>query len=185
VDLENVEETRKAVQSIGDIDLLVNNAGIFIGQSFLDTTPEAFDKTIAVNTRSVLIVSQIFAKKLIERKKPGAIVNISSQASVIALQNHTSYCASKGALDQLTRVMALELAPHNIRVNSVNPNVIVTPMSQHWLKPENAEPMLAKIPMHKFGTPHDVSSAVTFLLSDHASFITGSMLMIDGGYTAV
>jgi len=138
-----------------------------------------------VNTRSVIIVSQIVAKKLIEKKKPGAIVNISSQASVVALKDHASYCASKGALDQLTRVMALELAPHNIRVNSVNPNVIITPMSQHWLQPEKAEPMLAKIPLHKFGTLHDVSSAVAFLLSDHASFITGSLLLVDGGYTAI
>src|SRR5918911_4452924 len=130
-----------------EIALLVNNAGVSSPEPFLDTTAEAFDATIAVNVRAALIISQIVAAGMIQRGHGGAIVNVSSQASMVGLADHAAYCASKGALDQLTRVMALELGPHRIRVNAVNPTVTLTPMGQMaWGDPAKSDPMKAKIP---------------------------------------
>jgi len=111
VDLGDVDQARQAAVSAGEIDLLVNNAGISILQSFLDTSVENFDKIMAVNVRAVLVVSQIVVRGMIARGGGGAIVNVSSQSSMRALPDHTVYCTSKGALDQLTRMMALELGP--------------------------------------------------------------------------
>jgi len=183
VDLANVEATRAAVESAGRIDLLVNNAGIAILESFMDTTVEAFDKTMAVNVRSVLIVSQIVAKGMIERGQGGAIVNVSSQASMRALHDHTTYCTSKGALDQLTRVMALELGPHQIRVNSVNPTVVMTPMGKRaWADPAKGDPMKARIPLGRFADPHHVSQVIAYLLSDQSDMVNGILMPIDGGF---
>lgn len=169
----------------GPVPLLVNNAGISIPQSFLDTTVDAFDKTMAVNVRSAMIFSQAVAKGLIAAKKPGSIVNLSSQASKVGLADHTAYCASKGALDQLTRTMALELGPHQIRVNAVNPTVTLTPMGEMaWGDPKKSGPMLAKIPLGRFAYPKDVAHTVAYLLSDQADMIHGVMLPVDGGFLA-
>lgn len=185
VDVSDTEATRAAVLEAGAIDLLVNNAGISIPQSFLETTPDAFDATMNVNVRAALVVSQVVARGLIERGSSGAIVNVSSQASCVALADHAAYCASKGALDQLTRVMALELGPHRIRVNCVNPTVTLTPMGEMaWGDPARSTPMLAKIPLGKFAVPRDVSNAVAFLLSDEAAMIHGACLPVDGGFLA-
>ena len=134
----------------------MNNAGVYIGESFLDTTVESFTTTLQVNLTAPLIVSQIVARDMIARGVKGAIVNVSSQASMVALRDHTSYCVSKGGLDMLTKVMAVELGPHNIRVNSVNPTVVITPLAQHWLQPEKAAPMIAKIPLGRFAVPEEV-----------------------------
>lgn len=183
VDLADVDATREAVENAGQIDLLVNNAGIAILQSFFDTTVDAFDKTMAVNVRSVLVVSQIVARKMIEHGRGGAIVNVSSQASTRALLDHTTYCASKGALDQLTRVMALELGPHQIRVNSVNPTVVMTPMGKRaWADPAKGDPMKARIPLGRFADPHHVSQVIAYLLSDQSDMVNGIIMPIDGGF---
>ena len=110
VDLSDADAAHQAAEQAGEVHLLFNNAGVSIPQPFLDTTAEAFDKTIAVNVRAAMIVSQVVARRMIERGEGGAIVNLSSQASMVGLADHTEYCATKGALDQLTRVMALDLA---------------------------------------------------------------------------
>lgn len=187
-DLADAVQTRAAAEKAlasGPIELLVNNAGISIPQSFLETTAEAFDKTMAVNVRAAMIVSQMVARQMIARKIPGAIVNLSSQASKVGIADHTAYCASKGALDQLTRTMALELGPHQIRVNAVNPTVTLTPMGEMaWGDPKKSGPMLAKIPLGRFAYPKDVAHAVAYLLSDQADMIHGVMLPIDGGFLA-
>lgn len=184
-DLEDHSAAAKAAQAAGAIDLLINNAGISIPQSFLDTSIEAFDRTMAVNLRSVFVISQIIARGMIERKTGGAIVNLSSQASMRGLPDHTAYCASKGALDQLTRVMALELGPHQIRVNAVNPTVTLTPMGEEaWKEPQKRNGMLAKIPLGRFAKPVEVAHAVAYLLSDQSEMIHGVMLPVDGGFLA-
>ena len=176
---------REAAERAGPIDLLVNNAGITILQPFLDATTEAFDAIMAVNARAVMVVSQTVARGMIARGRGGAIVNLSSQASQVALADHAAYCASKGALDQLTRVMALELGPHQIRVNAVNPTVTLTPMGAlAWGDPAKGDPMKAKIPLGRFAVPRDVAHAVAYLLSDQADMIHGVMLPIDGGFLA-
>lgn len=182
-DLSLPQEARRAAEEAGDIDLLVNNAGISILKSFFETTVEAFDQIMAVNVRAVLLVSQVIARKLIGRSQPGAIVNVSSQSSIRALPNHTAYCASKGALDQLTRVMALELGPHNIRVNAVNPTVTLTPMGEMaWSDPAKSAPMMARIPLKRFARPRDVAETIVFLLSEQAHMVNGVVMPVDGGF---
>ncbi len=185
-DLADVAAAREAAAQAGAIDLLVNNAGISILQPFLETTPEAFDDVMAVNVRAVLVVSQVVAAGMVARGQGGAIVNVSSQASLIALADHAAYCASKGALDQLTRVMALELGPHQIRVNAVNPTATLTAMgAMAWGDPTKGDPLRAKIPLGRFAQPRDVAHAVAYLLSAQADMIHGVTLPIDGGYTIV
>jgi NAD(P)-dependent dehydrogenase (short-subunit alcohol dehydrogenase family) len=193
-DLSDAAQARaaaeKAVGISGGVDFLVNNAGISLPQPFLETTPEAFDRTMAVNVRAAMIVSQVYAEALIARIKRGearggAIVNLSSQASKAALADHAAYCASKGALDMLSAVMALELGKHQIRVNCVNPTVTLTPMGEMaWGDPAKSGPMLAKIPLGRFAKPADVAHAVAYLLSDQADMIHGVTLPIDGGFLA-
>ena len=184
-DLADASAARIAAERAGAIDLLVNNAGISIPQSLLDTTVDAFDQTMAINVRAALIITQSVARGMIDRKRGGAIVNVSSQASMVGLADHAAYCASKGALDQLTRVMALELGPHNIRVNAVNPTVTLTQMGEMaWGDPKKSGPMLAKIPLGRFAKPHDVAHTVAYLLSDQADMIHGATLPIDGGFLA-
>jgi NAD(P)-dependent dehydrogenase (short-subunit alcohol dehydrogenase family) len=184
-DLSDATAAREAAEKCGRIDLLVNNAGISIPQTFLETTPEAFDQTVAINVRAAMIFGQVAARDMIERGRGGAIVNVSSQASQVGLADHAAYCASKGALDQLTRVMALELGPHRIRVNAVNPTVTLTPMGEMaWGDPAKSTPMLAKIPLGKFAMPLDVAHAVAYLLSDCADMIHGACLPVDGGFLA-
>lgn len=186
LDLCNIENLKKEVQELpDDITLLVNNAGYANLQSFLEVTEEAFDMTMDVNIKSVLFLSQIIAKKMISNGKGGSIVNVSSQASLRALPDHASYCASKGALDMLTKVMALELGPHQIRVNSVNPTVVMTDMGKKgWEDPEKGRPMLNRIPQGKFAEVEDVVRPIMFLLSDRSDMINGVQLPIDGGFLA-
>lgn len=185
VDLGDAEAARAAAQQAGEIDLLVNNAAITIPQPFLETTVEAFDATYAVNTRAVLIVSQVIAAGMVRRGKGGAIVNISSLSSKVGLEDHAAYCASKGGLDQLSRVMALELGEHQIRVNVINPVITWTPMADKvWTDPDKTKAMKARIPLHRFAKPIDVAHAVAYLLSDESDMINGVTLMIDGGFLA-
>lgn len=132
----------------------MNNAGIALLQPFLETTVEDFDRVMAVNARAVMVVSQVIARGMVERGNGGAIVNVSSQSSSHAVLDHAAYCASKGALDQLTRVMALELGPHQIRVNAINPTVTLTPMGKlAWSDPVKSEPIMARIPLQRFAEP--------------------------------
>ncbi len=184
-DLTDAGAAREVAERAGEVDLLVNNAGISVPQSFFDTTVDAFDATMAVNVRAALVISQVVAAGMIHRGQGGAIVNVSSQSSMRGLVDHAAYCASKGALDQLTRVMAVELGPHGIRVNAVNPTVTLTPMGEMaWSDPAKSEPMRARIPLGRFARPRDVAHAVAYLLSDGAAMVHGVMLPVDGGFLA-
>jgi len=184
VDMSDWAATRLAVEGLAPIDLLVNNAAVSQLAPFLEVQPEHFDESFEVNVKAVINISQVVAKSLISRGSPGAIVNISSQASVRAFADHTIYCAAKGALDQLTRMMALELGPHQIRVNSINPTVVMTDMGRkHWDNDTIGGPMKAKIPLGRFAEVSDVVDPVLYLLSDSASMVHGAFLMVDGGFT--
>ncbi|XP_075231566.1 L-xylulose reductase-like isoform X2 [Lycorma delicatula] len=185
VDISGWGITRSVIETIGYVDCLVNNAGIAKLAPFLDAEPEDFDKVFDTNVKAVLNISQVVAKGMVERGKGGSIVNISSQASKAALADHAVYSSSKAALDMLSRVMALELGPHNIRVNCLNPTVVMTEMGRlGWSDPVKSEEMLSKIPLHRFAEVDEVVNAILFLLSDKASMITGVTLPIDGGFLA-
>lgn len=182
-DIGHADAARQAAEDAGPVDLLVNNAGIALLSPFLEATIAEWDETMAVNLRSAFIIGQVVAKGMVARGTAGAIVNVSSQAGIAALPGHAAYGASKAGMDHLTRVMALELGPHQIRVNSVNPTIILTPMGEMlWGDPVKGDPMRAKIPLGRFGYPHHVSEAVAYLLSDKADMITGITMPIDGGY---
>eukprot|EP00123_Amoebidium_parasiticum_P016481 comp23451_c0_seq1/m.39130 comp23451_c0_seq1/g.39130 ORF comp23451_c0_seq1/g.39130 comp23451_c0_seq1/m.39130 type:complete len:245 (-) comp23451_c0_seq1:245-979(-) len=182
VDLEDTEATKAAVGSLCPIDLLVSNAGVALLQPFLETDVESWDRTMSANVRSALVVGQVVGRSMVAEGKGGSIVHVSSQGSQMAIANHAAYCASKGALDQLTRVMALELGPHKIRVNAVNPTVVMTDMGRiGWSDPAKAAPMLSRIPLGRFAEVVDVVDPILFLLSNESQMLNGVTLPIDGG----
>ncbi|XP_065213463.1 L-xylulose reductase-like [Planococcus citri] len=186
VDLSDWEATKNALKCIQEpIDVLCNNAGIYIAESFLEVKPESIDTQFNVNFKSIICVSQIVAKGMIESKRGGSIINVSSQASKIALQDHTVYSATKAAIDATTRAMALELGKFNIRVNAVNPTVVMTDMGRlGWSDPQKAAPLLNRIPLHKFADTEDVVNTIIFLASDKAGMINATNIPIEGGILA-
>jgi L-xylulose reductase len=183
VDLLDTEAAAKAARQVLPIDLLVNSAGVVIMEPFLETTTKNFEETLGVNVRAMLVVSQVVARDLVARKAPGSIVNISSVANTIAFQDHTTYCISKGGVDQLTRCMAMELGPHKIRTNAVAPVMTMTPMGRKaWSDPAKSGPMLASIPLGRFNETIDVANVVAMLLSEEAAMVNGAVLPVDGGF---
>ena len=170
------------------IDILINNAGILQFKPFLELTEEDWDKMLAVNLRGYFLCSQACAKEMVKQKS-GAIVNISSIAMGqvgVGFSQITHYCAAKGGITAMTEAMALELSPFNIRVNAIAPGAIDTPMVAATKQdPKVLEGTLARIPMHRMGNPEEVSNAVVFLASDKSSYMTGSVVVVDGGYLAM
>ncbi len=181
---ETLDMARKIDDELGGVRILINNAGMAITETILELDPDHWDALLAVNLTAPALISSIIAPGMVERKS-GVIVNISSVAGTNGLTEHAAYCASKFGLNGLTKVMALELGPHGVRVNAVSPTVTLTPMGQQvWGKPEKGDPMRAKIPLGKFAYPEDIADAVLFLSSGSASMINGDVLLIDGGYSA-
>lgn len=185
-DLESEDSIRDAIDGL---DLWgVVNCGGFGGEiaTPMETDISVFDKVISVNARGALLVTKYASRSMIRLGKGGAIVNVSSQASLVALKGHISYGSSKAALDNITRVSALELGPYGIRVNAVNPTVVMTPMSAwYWGRPEIQGPFLDTMPLGRWATEDEIAAPIVFLLSDGASMISGVSLPIDGGFTAV
>ncbi|MDX7953909.1 SDR family oxidoreductase [Lichenihabitans sp. Uapishka_5] len=182
-DLADADATRAAARQALPIDLLVNCAGTTDLAAALDTTVESFDHLMAVNCRAPLIVAQEVARDLLARNRPGAIVNVSSVASFVGFADHAAYCASKGALDALTRVLANEWGRRGIRVNGVHPVVTLTPMAvKAWSDPEKSGPMKSRIPLGRFVEPDEVAGAIAYLLSDEAAMVNGIDLPVDGGF---
>ncbi|KAL3870397.1 hypothetical protein ACJMK2_038465 [Sinanodonta woodiana] len=188
VDLADWTATRHALEKIGKIDLLVNNAAIVNVSPFIETAKDDLDKVLDVNFKAAFNVSQIVARSMVERGNGGAIVNVSSVASRIGCSNMATYSSAKGAMDSLTQVMATELGPHKIRVNSVHPHLVPSTdmgKSASGFLPLGAlEYYLSRIPLNRFPDVEDVVNAVVFLLSDKASSLNGIALPIDGGFEA-
>ena len=183
-DVEHEESVRGALE---DLDLygVVNCAG-FGGEiaTPMDTDIDVFDRVVRINARGALLVLKYASRSMVRLGRGGAVVNVSSQASLVALPGHISYGSSKAALDNITRVGALELGQHGIRVNGVNPTVVMTPMSAwYWGREDVETPFLEAMPLHRWATEDEIAAPVVFLLSDDASMITGVSLPVDGGYS--
>ncbi len=181
------EMVKKTVEMFGKIDILVNNAGICQFKPFLDLTEEDWDRTININLKGYFLCAQAAAKEM-AKQKSGVIVNIASVAmgqQGVGFQALVHYCASKGGIVGLTEALALELAPLGIRVNAVAPGAIDTPMMDAAkADPKSMEGTLARIPLHRVGKAEEVSNLVLFLASDDSSYMTGSTVVIDGGWLA-
>ncbi|HWT36105.1 MAG TPA: SDR family oxidoreductase [Paraburkholderia sp.] len=176
-------------EALGSLDIvfdgLVNCAGTTVLERAIDTTAASFDSVMNVNARGAALVARHVARGMIDAGRAGSIVNVSSQAALVGLDDHLSYCASKAAMDAITRVLCVELGAYGIRVNSVNPTVTLTPMAvKAWSEPSRRDPALQAIPLKRFAEPREVAEPILFLLSDAASMISGVVLPIDGGYTA-
>uniref|UniRef100_A0A0K8TTU2 Putative diacetyl reductase/l-xylulose reductase n=1 Tax=Tabanus bromius TaxID=304241 RepID=A0A0K8TTU2_TABBR len=181
VDLSNWTATRESLQNVGPLDGLVNNAGVAIIKPFIEITEKDFDDTFDVNIKAVFNVTQTLVKNL---KDGSSIVMLSSLASQRSFAGHSAYSATKAAVDSLTKSLALELGPRKIRVNSINPTVILTRMGRdNWSDPEKANPLLNHIPLHRFGEVKEVVDAVIYLLSENSSFVNGHSLLLEGGYS--
>jgi L-xylulose reductase len=184
-DLTSEESVRGGLE---DLDLWgVVNCGGFGGEiaTPMETDIDVFDKVISINARGSLLVTKYASRSMIRLGRGGSIVNVSSQASLVALRGHISYGSSKAALDNITRVSALELGRHGIRVNSVNPTVVMTEMSAfYWGREEIGGPFLQQMPLGRWATEDEIAAPIVFLLSDDAAMITGVSLPIDGGFTS-
>lgn len=188
-DLSTVEGPRQAAQQAlsawGTIDILVNNAGIALVEDALTLSVEDWDRTMAVNVRAPFLLAQTLAPAMIAQRW-GKIVNISSQAGVIALEEHAAYSASKGAMNMLTKGLMVEWAQHNIQVNAICPTVILTPMGlQVWGDPAKGQPMLDKTPLGRFGQPVEVADMALYLASPAAELVNGGIFMIEGGFSSI
>lgn len=171
----------EAVRLHGRLDLMVNSAGIGVDIPFLDTTPEQFDRIMAVNLRGTFLIGQAAARAM----QPGsAIVNLASVSAFRGNFGRSAYGASKGGVVVLTQVMACELAPLGIRVNAIAPGPITSPMTAHMHDPESTAAFTRMVPMGRYGTPEEVAAAAAFLCSEDASYITGHTLPVEGGFLA-
>ena len=166
----------------GPVEILVNNAGIAMPGDFLSYDLEAFDKVLDVNLRGLFVASQRAAQKMVEDKIEGAIVNMSSINAQVAIPAIPAYCASKGGVMQLTKAMALALAPHNIRVNAVGPGSIDTEMMAGVnANPDAMKMVMSRTPLKRVGAAREIGDVVAFLASKKASYITGETIYVDGG----
>jgi len=173
-----------ALRHLGRLDILVNNAGLNIRKSALEQTEEEFRQVIDTNLVGAFEVAKAVGKHLIAQKS-GAIINVASMIGMVGLPGRASYTASKGGLIQLTRTLALEWAPMNVRVNALCPGPFITPMNMTVLDdPETKRQFISRIPLGRWGRPDELIGAVVFLASDASSFMTGTTLTVDGGWTA-
>ena len=174
------------IDAFGSIDILVNNAGIVASADFLDVSEADFDRVLKVNLKGAFLVGQAVARQMVQQVKaggkPGAIINMSSVNAVLAIQTQVPYTVSKGGMNQLTKVMALSLAPYGIRVNAIGPGSIMTDILKAVATDEEARRrILMRTPLGRIGEPAEIASIAAFLASDDASYITGQTIYADGG----
>jgi len=185
LNITNIDETAKIISNGETFDILVNSAGIAKHSASKDTLLDDFDMVMNTNLRGAYFLTQAIAKKLISAKQPGSLINISSQMGLIGGQERAVYCASKHAVEGFTKAMAIELGPHNIRVNTICPTFILTDMTQKTLAvPAKRKWVEDKIKVGRIGKVEDIMGAVVYLASDASSLVTGSSLLVDGGWTA-
>ena len=179
-DVQNLVE--QAWTQLGGCDILVNNAGVERGAPFWQVSEADYDLVLNTNLKGAFFLTQRFVQKLMDAKKPGRVINISSVHEDMVFPNFASYCAAKGGMRMLMRDLAMELGPSNITVNNVAPGAIATPINAKMMaNKQELDALLNNIPLGRMGTPDDVSSLVAFLASDEAAYITGSTYVVDGG----
>jgi NAD(P)-dependent dehydrogenase (short-subunit alcohol dehydrogenase family) len=185
-DVNDFELMKKYISKIKKLDVLVNNAGTNIPEPFLNVKKSSVETILNVNTKAVFNVAQLCANQIIKlNKKGGSIINISSIFGIVAGQNRTVYSMSKFGVEGLTKGMALDLAKYNIRVNSVCPNIVLTPRTKKYFANKNYNRYVKEnTPLNKTVTISDVATSIAFLASDASSMITGTSIIIDGGWTA-
>lgn len=178
---------RAVVDEFGRIDILVANAGIVHAAEFLDLEEADFDRVLAVNLKGIFLAGQAAARQMVKQGGGGSIVNMSSVNAVLAIPNQVPYVVSKGGMNQLTKVMALSLAPHRIRVNGIGPGTILTELARTAVlgNAEAERKILSRTPMGRMGDPEEIAQVALFLASDESSYVTGQTIYADGGRLAL
>ena len=185
LDVTDVAAVQAALAAAEPYDVVINNAGSNRPAPFADVRVEDFDAIFALNVRAAYFMAQAVARRLIEAKLPGSIINISSQMGHVGAARRTVYCASKHAMEGFTKAMAIELAPHAIRVNTLGPTFVETPLTRPFFANESfRKEVLSKIKLGRLGQLDELTGAIVFLASDASSLMTGSALVLDGGWTA-
>jgi NAD(P)-dependent dehydrogenase (short-subunit alcohol dehydrogenase family) len=185
LDMTDLGKTRDAVGAEAPFDILVNAAGLARHRPALETKPEDYDAVMDINLRAAYFLTREVAKGLIAAGRPGSLINISSQMGHVGGPDRAVYCASKHALEGMTKAMAIEWAAHGVRVNTVCPTFIRTPLAEQTLaNPERKAWVLSKIKLGRLGEIEDVMGPIVFLASDASAMITGTHLIVDGGWTA-
>jgi NAD(P)-dependent dehydrogenase (short-subunit alcohol dehydrogenase family) len=178
---------KRTIAEFGGVDIMLNNAGVALTATVLDMSDEIFDKVLSVNLRSAFIGTQLAAREMVASGKGGVIINMSSVNALLAIPGLSAYACTKGALNQLTKVAAVELAPHNIRVVAIGPGTILTELARKAVMADEAgrSKILARTPIGRAGEPEEIASVASFLASDDASYITGQTIYPDGGRLAL
>lgn len=185
LDVADIVTTAARIAEAGPFDILVNNAGTNRPKPLTEVTPEDYDAVLDLNLRSAFFVAQAVTRGLIAAGRSGSIIHMGSQMGHVGGQNRSLYCASKWGLEGLSKAMALDLAPHGIRSNTIAPTFIETPMTRPFLEdPEFRRNVLAKIKLGRLGLVEDLMGAVVFLASPASAMMTGTSLVVDGGWTA-
>ena len=175
----------RVVEELGRIDVLVNNAGLNVPQGVFDVDEASWDTVMGTNLKGAFFASQAAARHMVERGEGGRIVTVGSQAGEVGIEERSAYCASKAGAHLMTKVLALELAGHNITANVVAPTFVETDLTRPMLEdPVWGERILSRIPMGRVGQVEDVAAAVVYLASPAAGMVTGHALLVDGGWTA-
>jgi glucose 1-dehydrogenase len=173
---------QQGIQQLGKIDILVNNAGVEKNASFWEVTEADYDFVVDVNLKGVFFATQAFVQHLMQTKRPGKIINMSSVHEELPFPHFTSYCISKGGVKMMTRNLAIELAPYGITINSIAPGAIETPINSKLLQdPVKLNSLLQNIPLKRLGKPGDVAGVAAFLASSDADYMTGTTVFVDGG----
>ncbi|ARK32433.1 SDR family oxidoreductase [Halalkalibacter krulwichiae] len=183
LDVTNVEQIKTVMAKYQDLDILINGAGINVRRPMVEIDENDWDKVLDINLKGVFFTSQIAAKQMLQRKK-GKIINIASLSSKIGLPNMGPYCASKGGVDQLTKAMSVEWAPH-IQVNAIAPGYFKTELTEVLFQDENwKQSILSRIPTGRTGKPEDLNGITVLLASEESNYITGQTIYVDGGWTS-
>ena len=185
VDVNDIAAVQSAIAREEPFHILVNNAGTNRPRTFIDVSIDDYDAIMGLNVRAAFFVAQAVAKRMVQAELGGSIIQISSQMGHVGGANRTVYCASKAALEGLTKAMAIDLAPHQIRVNTIGPTFIETPLTSPFFEDKIFKSsVLQKIKLGRLGQVEDIMGAVVFLASDAAALMTGTSMIIDGGWTA-